>query len=162
MPQGHKRATPRLLRTWGFGDSLPTMLRATFSPIWLRILRFGESWHVTEECRSSGAQHPYPAQQATCGSQWPGDEARETGNEQGRSEQGTAGRRGEGILVRVKWGAALFYGRAPHPGDDAPRARSTAYGTLTRPAICGIDFTLRRGLPRTTVPSARRSRGHLP
>jgi len=60
MPRGHKRATPGLLRAWGFGDSLPTMLRATVSPIWLRILRFGESWPVTEERRAGGAQYPHP------------------------------------------------------------------------------------------------------
>src|SRR5215212_4100541 len=119
------------------------------------------------------------------GRQRPGDEAWQTGYEKGGSEQCTAGRRGEGVLVRVTYscalsGAPLFWMavlptlvtmpqspchclRGPHaPGDlrhplDAPAAPSGL-----APSGPGEPLSRRRGLSRTTVPSARRSRGHLP
>src|SRR5215212_829285 len=92
--------------------------------------------------RANRAYHAQAPEKGAHGRQRPGDEARKAGTNHRHSEQGTAGRGGEGMLVGLKRSPALLDEGRAQPRDGCPRPRATAGDPSARPAIAGVHLTV--------------------
>src|SRR5215208_8524002 len=103
-------------------------------------------------CRAYRAYQAQAPEKGAHGHQRPCDEARKTGTDHRRYEQGTAGCGGEGMLVGLKRSPALLEEGDAHPGDGGPRPRAATDDPAAHPAIAVVHFTV--GTHPSVLPGA--------